>query len=1257
MAVYGTKGTFRFDIATSIPQAESLISGDTRYTREFTKNEGIRILVPLNSGLCESDRGVYGGFAKSYNENVYFNSSDPNPQLANLPSEIITRDHNPDSHYTTGWHISQMPDHMFAGEGNGKLLITITHNSFFKVAGLPTSGETLAIRSAGFVQAYGYDFAVPYLWGSIIEGVTSGARRFIIGPMFAHVSNPSLDPEVAFADYVEVAISGTGPYGQNVLRFVMPESGVDLTDSFDKTRHDLFNYVSDSNVKTSDPINKQFFKNTPFDSGRIDYSGFRIRERKTLPSPYNTPDKETTDSIIHGPSVEPEKTVYGTSGNQETFSWWSVGALSTDNTRRHAFAITKRHVLAFPYARHAYPFSPDNPERMDFYGFPRGVTGKIPFTDSAEYGKGDKILFWDKVNETVIERTIIDTELIDVEAIRTQINKIVAGAIPRLETSWTCVEQYIEELGLTGLVCSSTDEGYAVEALFDNWIATQLDYEPVGGNVCTALVPQVIPWKGYRVTPNSEASYTDLSRTLAEIRLGKRTVNKFFYGDYLIGATGGFDYLNLYLPDGGFGLTSASQPNQLYPNLSVGVRSDGATGGARILTPYNFVRLPNEILESEFLYAAAKEDSTIDEAFSSAAFSPRLKDVAGVVGFNNSQLVAAQSGQGLSAGGVVPEGGNVNQFPAIPPEDDDPTLVSSSIDSQFSYLPTAARNAVREYFPHGLNNIFFGSLSPNDPFRRSITWNYIVSHFRGLFAARTSIHLLDQDLPDGVTPISFVDARRSVLQKHEMVFDDQMRGYLITNCPPKGRFSPYWSWGDPEQSADGWGGYAIGSEAVAYTNPYGQQTITLEFAKVGRCDSSYDETFLEDCQEERGATSGPRCRWNVWTMSIGSGGDVTGLGNVADTQIESGCYACWYENRSNPLATKLPTNMEHSDRLMDFSKNYGMFSGGDIPAPVFTYTEDGVPIMSRIITGSSYRSNLSDYRYLFEYSVTGPHRDFIKMNDYVFQSHDGSTSQDGMINGFAKMRVHRYTPDSGRLTLAMDFSDIMTGNLIYSNDHLLNCNASLLENGGYLYNGPSECSSETKTFPHDLGKAAYIHNAGNGSWAQVLRGGPRSLGYSAGFTLWYDGLLFGAAVPWATDETCSSPTQEETSAYDIDDKKSSLPNPLGTYNEKLFATHNLGSAFSDQKMYMRRSNPNIPSPFFYFGRPIDIFNILLTDLNQRNGVTGQYSVNKKVITYDPEKTDLSQPLASLAMLPETIPTPFIVNTAPGVYSAEKQFLK
>ena len=91
MAFHGTKGTFQFDVDSSIPQKENEIQGDSRYTREFKRNESIVIRVPLGSGLMTERGGVYDTFSVPYSEVVVWN-------IGYFPTPLKVP-HNPETYF------------------------------------------------------------------------------------------------------------------------------------------------------------------------------------------------------------------------------------------------------------------------------------------------------------------------------------------------------------------------------------------------------------------------------------------------------------------------------------------------------------------------------------------------------------------------------------------------------------------------------------------------------------------------------------------------------------------------------------------------------------------------------------------------------------------------------------------------------------------------------------------------------------------------------------------------------------------------------------------------------------------------------------------------------------------------------------------------------------------------------------------------------------------------------------------------------
>ena len=1268
MAFHGTKGTFQFDVYSSIPQKEDEIRGDSRYTREFKQNESIVIRVPLGSGLMTERGGVYDTFSVPHSEIVSWSQYFPTP---------LKVPHNPETYFFDDNYHCSMSEHVFASETDGRITISRNTNSYgFASPNIPKSQDTLLNGPSGLtgnaIARIGAAMSVPYLWGSVIEGVESRARRFIVGPLLNYASNPALGgfcgTEVdAFGKYGDVACSGTGDYASGDLRFVMPYSGEEQTQ--EKTRHDLFNYVADTNVSISSPFNPRFLVDTPFSSSNINYSGIRLRDRKGLPTPYAIPDKETIDSFINGTNIEPDKTVYGSSGNTTTIFWFAAG-LNPNPTRRPAWAITKRHVLATPGPHHNYAFCPSDNLKRDFYGYTTAVTGSVPFTDSAEYGQGDTIQFWDSVNRQVIERTIIGTKTIDMETIHAAIDAIVGGgAFPQLNTDWQCVEQYFAEYGVTGLACSVAGGvvGYSLDATFLNPLVTMEDNQAIGGDVCTQLIASSDGWVGNTLLIEDESSVSDYFVELQDVIKKKKFSDKYLFNEMInISGSGisGFDSFGNINPIGFDGVrsTAPGATNSMFPHLYPTTMNDtNKTGVILSLDEVSILKgiipLPNEF-KNEMLHGIATIPNSQSEMIDAGILGlERMKSAVGTYSFSAATPIRQGITQrsienpeiGVGGGGILP----------LPPKETDNTLIASTVESQFSYLPTAAHSAIKEYFPHGLNNIFYGSFSPTDRFRKSITWNYLVSHFKDLLGAHCSIHILDADLPDGVVPLSFIDYRRSVLHNHEIFLDDQMKGSTVKNCAPQSFFYPHTIYGRFGLQS------AVLSTGTAYSNYYGNSMLNFEFSKVGKC-SSKVSNLLDPCGEERGTTSGTECRWGVWAVSVGQGGLINALqGTPTDYTEQKRCSSCWYEDLSDPNSTIMPTNTVKGDVLNDFSKNSGLYLGGELPAPMYTHYKNKL-ILSRLVMGSVYSGSYSGYDYLYEYAITGHYGKELVEGEFVFQNFDGSTGSGNPTPGgsTSMCRVFRHSKNEGRLTLyGCQYTSI------YSDDVLLRCSTTVAPRGveptqpQYIYSTVDlPCTtgaSGDADFNHTFGMTAYIHTNDDKGWAHLTNGGSRFMGTYAFFGAWWQSFPFQTVTPGGLPlyDDCSVPSYDETSILDYRKRKESFPHILGEGNTLTIGSHNMGMFLSDQQIYYRKSNPNDIYPYYNFGKVSDIFYHILNNLNREHGVTGTYLCDKQIIQYDPLATDFNQPFSDNYVPPTPLPPIPKTFHPPGSYINEQEFLK
>ena len=1270
MAFHGTKGTFQFDVDSSIPQKENEIQGDSRYTREFKRNESIVIRVPLGSGLMTERGGVYDTFSVPYSEVVVWN-------IGYFPTPLKVP-HNPETYFFDDSYLCSMSEHVFASEADGRITISRNTNSFGLASpNIPKSRNTVLEGSSGLtgdaIVRIGAAMSVPYLWGSVIEGVDSGARRFIVGPLLNYASNPALGgfcgTEVdAFGKYGDVACSGTGDYASGDLRFVMPYSGEEQTQ--EKTRHDLFKYVADTNVVKSSPFNPQFLIDTPFSSSNINYSGIRLRDRKGLPTPYAIPDKETIDSFVHGTNIEPDKTVYGSSGNTTT-AFWFAGGLNPNPTRRSAWAITKRHVLATPGPRHNYAFCPSDHLKRDFYGYVTAVTGSVPFTDSDEYGQGDTIQFWDSVNHQVIERTIVGTKTIDMETIHSAIDAIVGGgAFPQLNTDWQCVNQWFAEYGVTGLACSvaGANFGYSLDALFSNVMETLRDSEAIGGDVCTSLVAANGRWVENSFLIDDESSLSDYFVELQDVMRKKKFVDKYLFNEMIdLSGSGisGFESFGNINPIGFDGVrsTAPGATDSIFPHLYPTTMNDtNKTGVVLSLDIVSILKgivpLPNEF-KNEMLHGIATIPNSQSEMIDAGILgTERFRSEIGTYAFSAAppthrgitQRSIGNSEIGIATGGEI--------LP-LPPKETDKTLIVSAVENQFPYLPTAAHSAIKEYFPHGLNNIFYGSFSPTDSFRKSITWNYLVSHFKDLLSAHCSIHILNADLPDGVVPLSFIDYRRSVLHNHEIFLDDQMKGSTVKNCAPRSFFYPYHPYGRYGVES------GILSVGAAYSNPYGNSMLNFEFSKVGKCNSNVSN-LLDPCEEEPGTTSGTECRWGVWLITVGQGGPANAVrGTPMDYTEQKRCSSCWYDDPSDPTSTIMPTNTVKGDVLNDFSNHGSVYIGGDLPAAMYTHYKNKL-ILSRLVVGSQYSGSYSGFDYLYEYTITGHYGKELVEGDFVFQNFDGSTGSGSPYPGgsTSMCRVFRHSKNEGRLTLyGCQHSSI------YSDDVLLRCSTTVAPNRvvptepQYIYSSVDlPCTTGASgdvNFKHTFGMTAYIHTNDGMGWAHLINGGSRVMGTYAFLGPWWQGFPFQSVIPggYPLYDDCSVPSYDETSILDYRKRKESFPHVLGEGNILNLGTHNMGMFLSDQPIYYRKSNPSDIYPYYNFGKVSDIFYHILNNLNREHGVTGTYLCDKQIIQYDPLASDFNQPFSDNYVPPTPLPPVPKTFHPPGSYINEQEFLK
>jgi hypothetical protein len=95
---------------------------------------------------------------------------------------------------------------------------------------------------------------------------------------------------------------------------------------------------------------------------------------------------------------------------------------------------------------------------------------------------------------------------------------------------------------------------------------------------------------------------------------------------------------------------------------------------------------------------------------------------------------------------------------------------------------------------------------------------------------------------------------------------------------------------------------------------------------------------------------------------------------------------------------------------------------------------------------------------------------------------------------------------------------------------------------------------------------------------------------------------------------------------------------------------------SDQPVYLRKTNPQGSSPYYYFGKIEDIFYKIMDTLNEENGVTQKYRCRREVVTYS---TDFSEYEYPNSLPPQKMP-PQNYSFRPisaGVHIDEQEFLK
>ena len=457
MAYRSGNSTMMFEVSSSIPQIDT--AGDSRYTRSFVAKEPITIRKPSNlSNLYEKKEGdVYPGFAKPYDEFVngktwselYFGATGVTDAFSvNVPQELYSA-HTKAMYFVFNSYgqpiLTADPDHYcigLTGTYGDKIEISFKQNIMMRRAapvGAPSNEANKTTMWDSQVGITGSDIssktAIPYLWGSIVEGLQSGARRFLVGPTLNYSEMNSSNYSESFQAQNPTYDSLSKNSG---LRFIMPSMGSDMIKN--STRYDLFNYAGS---KTPVSINEEFFANTPFSSKRIDYSGIKMAPRKGVPNGYMNHDLYTSEKALNlNLFEEPGRT----KNLWDALSADVKGSLAASyssgeaQTRNKAYAITKRHALTFNWKMHAIPGDGDN-TGVPYDSWCHSVTGTTApiMTDMDEaYSKGDKVWFWDKNRNTVVERTIVDILPINVNQFHKTLGQMYGVALKsRLNSTWT----------------------------------------------------------------------------------------------------------------------------------------------------------------------------------------------------------------------------------------------------------------------------------------------------------------------------------------------------------------------------------------------------------------------------------------------------------------------------------------------------------------------------------------------------------------------------------------------------------------------------------------------------------------------------------------------------------------------------------------------------------------------------------------------------------------------------------------------------
>lgn len=1358
MGFHGTQGTFRFKGATSIPQMQSVWANDAGYTREFIAGEPMTIRFPFGyTGSTSSPQSTMSSFmtttvAAPFEErfSTYQNKKDFNVHpkgLTSFPKEFKNRFANdPLINTEASFPYYIRPQ----GEGHFKFVNEEDEYIYF-ASKFPFPGFQYTYANGAIPIPHIVDQPttyIPFVWGSIIEGMQSGAKRFLVGPKQQFASKAFYNEDYGatsnvnpfYPNFIETLRSGTGSFSAGDFLFIAPEHGT--TSEYNHERHSLFSYVGSTKVSGR---NLSFLPKSPFSHENLNYSGFRLRNRKPYPVPYLMMDDEQMNALKNGTTVEPDKSVLSTFGESSIIS-------TTNPTRRHAFAITKRHVLGLGTPFHFYPYNEDKPFQTNF-GFGKSVSGQnLPaFTD---YKIGDKIYF-QTTSGSVIERTVVATLPFDILSVHNTFNKLLSGVFQKLDSKYfppvigydddglTTYTYYPEKFGEDSLITVKDNSPRFARVNASLYIT----YGQITGDVTSPgtyfFVSDNHPWGGSQEEPGATDGlwydcFNPVGGTSNVLELvGTPNIS----GDDLLflngngyrnmpgdSTSGYFKKTFLGVNDIGLGETqSPIFPDITVPNIFRG--SSGQTFGTKIykfgvansvetfdVSPSGFSGV-GVFPSSSFQYSPEKMGKFEQYIYASGGlfargdslteFSPTKQNLINANISSDIGVVGFAAAENLSDLPPVVKPSTLDPSIAIPPKEIDSSLPESDIDEQLYYLPTAARNAVRELFPYGLNNLLYID-SVSKLYSKSILWHYLVSHIGELVDTKCSIHLLDADLPDSVKPIAFLDRRRSELHKHQIFFDDQMRGFITKNCPIQAQFSPISYLGYPHHPTLCNTQYAIGSNILTYDNPYGESTLAISAYRVGKCGQSNINLF-DDCGEEPGSRIGENCRWRVNYIGKTPYGvlpesDLPSLvkGNFGiDFSVQTNCYDCWHDSRH-----ELPINTFNEDRLNDvttnteyFQSEFRLYSGGaDTPGPIFTYGSKGVPVLTQIVkervsgnqdfslvTGQPY-----GYLTLFQYSVTGHYGPDIMAFDggnnsnlyTLYQNITGGTNaEDGkkqnifMQSERSVGTVIAYDKDVGHLILGVNpwnergmGDPLQPGRPILSNDVLrtgdpANCeiftgtgpSGYITWNTGYY---PDKCETPPDyrpygmpyTFGHALGKTGYAYtldeNGNAKSWITLLKGGPYEIDPIYYANPFRQGMFTHLMYPFS-------------SAVKKDDCSFVLDNEYKTANRTLLylSKRDMGHFLSDQPIYFKSSNTNDPNPYYYFGKISDVFYRMLDDFNKDNGVTAQYRCEKEIIKFDSESDVNNYP--NYLEPPQRIrtPMPSLTRIYSGVNIRESEFLK